>query len=476
MTNKSVLYRNVLLFLISIPFCPGMETIVPAADFDFNSAWQQVLEKSNSLIAEQANIDRADYERQAARDLYLPQINLTGGYIYLDDQVQLTPSAIFDSMPVGGLASAQLGIQAKSLGIPPAALEHGLTSTISDREIKSSSLSLLWPLYTGGRISAAQDIATASVDDARQQRVLKLYERFETLCRRYFGVVMVRQLLETKTEVEASLSVHFHHAELMVENGQIAQVEKLQAEASYDKARVEREKSENDLRIAQAALTRLLQDNNVSRPTTPLFINSELPPLETFIAKTLAGHPGLAILDAKEKMATGLADIEKGKYFPEVALLGNYNLYEEDDLASELVPDWFVGLTVSVPLLDRSGRRGRRTAAKSLVSKIEALRKQAREDLSLLVEKTYRQAEQAIAEYNGLASSIRLAKKTLDMREKAFDQGLSTSLDVVDARLYVAGVESQRSHAAYTYVTRLAEILAISGSLNEFDIYQKKGQ
>jgi len=175
-------------------------------------------------------------------------------------------------------------------------------------------------------------------------------------------------------------------------------------------------------------------------------------------------------------MATGLVNVEKGKYFPELALLGNYNLYEEDNLATELVPDWFVGLTVSVPLLDRSGRGGKHRAAESLITKIEALRSQAREDLSLLVEKTYRQAEQAISEYNGLASSLKLAEKTLDMREKAFDQGLATSLDVVDARLYIAGVKTQRSHAAFTYVTKLAGILAISGELDDFVYYQKNAQ
>ena len=164
------------------------------------------------------------------------------------------------------------------------------------------------------------------------------------------------------------------------------------------------------------------------------------------------------------------------KKLGEVALLGNYSLYEEDNLVSELEPDWFVGMGVKLPLLDRSGRSGKRLAAKSLVAKVRALRKQARQDLSLLVERTYRQATQAIAEHNGLASSLKLAIKTLELREKAFDQGLATSLDVIDARLYVAAVKTQRSHAAYTYVTKLAGILAISGELDDFAAYQETAQ
>ncbi|WP_457577374.1 TolC family protein [Desulfomarina sp.] len=462
----------VSLFLFSCAYCPQ----AMCRDFDFSSAWQQLIEKSNGLQAEQANINQAVHKQNAARDLYLPQVNLNGGYLYLDDKIQLSPDDILDSMEAGSMIEGQLGALGQAMGFSPEALQNGFTSTISDREIKSSSLSLLWPIYTGGRITAAQDIAGASVAEARKQHDLKLYDQFRELCRRYFGVVLLSQLLDTRTEVENSLKIHLHHAQLMVENGQIAQVEKLQAEASHDKAKVDRKKAASSLRIARAALTRLLQEESPVKPTAPLFINRNLPDLNTFLKKTLADYPALAILEAKKQMAKDLVTVEEGKYYPEVALLGNYNLYEEDTLAGKMMPDWFIGLAVKIPLLERSGRGGKRLAAKSLIKKVDALEKQAREDLSILVEKTYWQLRQAITEYDGLGSSLKLAEKTLELREKAFDQGLATSLDVVDARLYVAGVKNQRSHAAFTYVTRLAELLAISGELDLFSTYQHSVQ
>jgi outer membrane protein TolC len=469
-------YRIICILAMVILNVSTQAPISMAGVLDFSTAWQYVTERSNVLVAEKANIDHAEYTRQANRDLYLPQINLNAAYIYLDDKVQLSPQAILDSMPAGDLIGAQLGSLVQSIGLSAGAIEHGLTSTLSDRDITKASLNVLWPLFTGGRISAAQNIAEASLAETKQQHALKLYEQFETLCARYFAVVMVQQLLDTRTEVVESLKIHLQHAQLLVDNGQIAEVERLQAEAAYDKAQVEQEKSANDLLISQAGLTSLLQEKSPVFPSSPLFINLHLPPLDSFIQKTLAGYPGLAILDAKEEMATGVVNVEEGKYYPEVALLGNYSLYEEDNLASELEPDWFVGMAVSVPLLDRSGRGGKRQAAKSLVAKVKALRKQARQDLSLLVERTYRQATQAIAEHKGLASSLKLAEKTLVLRKKAFDQGLATSLDVIDARLYVAAVKTQRSHAAYTYVTKLAGILAISGELDTFAAYQDTAQ
>lgn len=447
-------------------------TLVSAGDFNFSSAWQQVRQKSHVLKAEQANMDHAAYLQSAARDLYLPQVNLSGGYLRLDEDITLGPDAIFDSMPAGAQAgSIFYGLLENPYGISRSQASAGLTSTISDKNISSSSVNLLWPLYTGGRITAAQEIATASVDEAQHQHELKISSQFETLCQRYFGAVLTGRILAARVEVEASLQLHLEHACLLVENGQIAEVERLQAEASYDKARVDRQKTASNLGITQTALTRFLQEETMARPTTGLFVNRRLPLLETVTQETLNGYAGLAILDAKEEMATGLVKVEQGKYYPEVALIGNYNLYEEDSLAADLMPDWFVGISVSFPLMDRSGRSNKVKAAKSQITRVDALRCQARQDLALGVEKTYRLIEQAIAEHDGLASSQILAEKTVELREKAFAQGLSTSLDVVDARLYVAGVKIQRAHAAYNYVMELAKLLAISGHTNEFTQY-----
>jgi len=55
---------------------------------------------------------------------------------------------------------------------------------------------------------------------------------------------------------------------------------------------------------------------------------------------------------------------------------------------------------------------------------------------------------------------------------KAFNQGLSTSLDVVDAELFLAEVRAQRSVAVYNYVVAIAKLLAVSGGLEDFLLYQ----
>jgi len=137
----------------------------------------------------------------------------------------------------------------------------------------------------------------------------------------------------------------------------------------------------------------MLKSPDIIVPTDTLFVSDRLPSVDTFIATTMNNYPGLGVLDSKKEQASGVVDIEKGKYLPTVALFGNVNIYEEDDLLNKLLPDWFIGVGVNFPLMDRTGRTEQVSAAKSTLKRLEHLQLQARSDLSVLVEQTYLQVE-----------------------------------------------------------------------------------
>ncbi|QSA18409.1 TolC family protein, partial [Vibrio furnissii] len=57
------------------------------------------------------------------------------------------------------------------------------------------------------------------------------------------------------------------------------------------------------------------------------------------------------------------------------------------------------------------------------------------------------------------------------LRQKAFSQGLSTSLDVVDAELYLASIRTQQAAAGFNYLISLTKLLAISSEMTTFPQY-----
>lgn len=466
-------YRVVALLIGVLSFClVPLQLMAKEVEMSFADAWSSVVAGNDTLQAARADMESADHKKDAARGLYLPEITVSASYLYLDDDIELSPLDVLDSMAAGDQLKPLIAGLAASYGMSAAQLESGLTSTIHDREALISSISAKWPLYTGGRISAVQDIAAGKYKEATHKFRLQVLTQFETLSRYYFGAILAKKVFETRKEVEAGLKQHLDHAILLEEQGQIAKVERLQSQASHDKAVVERKKAGRDLDIARLALTRMVKKTETVIPSDALFAQESLPGMKELLDRTLRGYPGLQLLQSKKDQVAGLVAVEKGKYYPTVGLFGTYSLYEEESLATELAPDWILGVGVSIPIIERSGRSGKVKAAQSTIKKIESLKSQVRSDLAVLLEKTYQQAEQALEEYQGLGSSERLAEETVYLRIKAFSQGLSTSLDVVDAELFLAGVKSQRAVALFNHVISLAKLVAMSGDLPSFFQYQ----
>ncbi|EKO6517086.1 TolC family protein [Vibrio cholerae] len=454
--------KSLSLAICSILFMP----IAHAAPLSFQEAWDLLQQQNNSLAAQRANVERYAHLKDATQNLNLPSVSVGANFTRLDQDVTLSGKQIFDStgqaLPALPPTLAQL---VAGIG--------SIQSTITERDIFTSSIRAIWPIFTGGRITAAQDAAAGREDEAQSQLAMEIQARYEDLAKYYFSVVLAKEVLATRIAVEEGLTQHRDNALKLEQQGQIAHVERLQADASLDKAKVERKKAQKTLDIAQSALTQILGATETVEPSGMLFINTSLPPMHAFIEQTLNTYPGLSLLDAKEKQASSLIKAEQGKYYPEVYLYGDYSLHEDDSLASQMKPDWLVGVGVNIPLIENSGRSEQVKAANSAVNQVRYLKAQAKQDLSVLVEKTYLEAEQALEEVTGLNSSLNLAQENLRLRQKAFSQGLSTSVDVVDAELYLASIRTQQSLASFNYLISLNKLLALSSEMSSFSTYHQ---
>ncbi|GLQ74835.1 membrane protein [Vibrio penaeicida] len=447
--------------LITLPFSAQSQPV------SFDQAWQIVQQQSDALSASRANLQRYQHLQASKDSLNLPKVTLSANYTRLDDDVTLSAGQVAESS----------NVDLSGLGhmLPPSVIQSlaGASSTITEKDIFSSSIRAIWPIFTGGRITAAQEIAKGQTEEARSQLEMERQAKFEDLTKFYFSVVLAKKVVETRHAVEDGLEKHRNFALKMEKQGQIAKVERLQAEASLDKAKVDRKKAERDLDIAKTALAKMLNVKDVQLQSA-LFINDSLPPMSAFVDQTLNTYPGLQLLDAKEQQASNFVKAEDGKYFPNVYLYGDYTVYEHDSLASQMKPDWLVGVGVSIPLIDSSGRSDRSQAAHSAVQQVQHLKAQAQKDLQVLVEKTYLEAEQAKEEVNGLTSSLNLASENLKLRQRAFSQGLSNSLEVVDAQLYLASIKTQQHAARFNYLIALNKLLALSNEMTTFHQYEHR--
>ncbi|MEZ9702330.1 TolC family protein, partial [Vibrio sp. 10N.286.45.F3] len=157
-----------------------------AAPLTFSEAWQILQENNNSLAAQRANVERYQHLQNSTSSLNLPSITLGANYTHLDSDVTINGEQFADSL--SGVPAGLSGIGAALPGLTSAL--GGITSTITEQDIFSSSIRAVWPIFTGGRITAAQTAAEGKSEEAQSQLLMEKQARYEDLSKYYFSVIL----------------------------------------------------------------------------------------------------------------------------------------------------------------------------------------------------------------------------------------------------------------------------------------------
>ena len=428
-------------------FLPFLISITLSASMTIDEAWQSVELKNDGLKAESSDVKRAELKSSSAKSMYLPSVSITGSYTHLSDPVKIEGEVDLSTLP---------------LPLPNIPFELDLTK----QDIFLADLNVLWPLYTGGKIDAAQDIYAAQVNEAKAKQAMKKDVEFLKLIKYYYGVVVSESLLQTRMKAEKALEIHYENAKKLKAQGQIAKIELLNAEVKLDSARIETSKARHKFEIASSALASVTKLRD--KPDSKLFVNENMQNEDYYKDETAKNYAGLRVLDAKAAQSDSLISIKEAAWHPEVAAFGNINLYRDDSPLMETLPTWFAGVMVKFDLLQRKDRSEDIQAAELLNAKVKYLKAQAIEDLRLLVEKTYKEMLSDYEEFNALNSSIELARENYRLREIAFKEGLSTSVELVDAQMFLLGARTKRLNAAYNFVQKVSQLTVLSGDREVF--------
>jgi len=414
------------------------------AEMTIDEAWQSTASKNDGLKANSSDVKRAELKSSSAKSMYLPSVTLTGSYTHLDDNIKIEDTL---TLPVSG---TQLPFRID----------------LSEQDVFLADLHVLWPLYTGGKIDAAQDIYAAQVNEAKAKQEMKKDVEFLKLVKYYYGVVVSESLLQTRLQAQKALEIHYDNAKKLKAQGQIAKIELLNAEVKLDAARIETSKAKHKFEIAASALASVTK--LISKPSSKLFVNENMQTEDYYKNETQKNYAGLKVLDAKASQSNSLITIKEAAWHPEVVAYGNYNLYKDDSPIMSTLPTWFAGVMVKINLLERKDRSEDVQAAELLNAKVKHLKAQAIEDLRLLVEKTYKEMLSDYEEFNALNSSVELAHENYRLREIAFKEGLSTSVELVDAQMFLLGAKTSRLNAAYNFVQKVSQLTVLSGDREMF--------
>jgi outer membrane protein TolC len=447
------------------------ENAIPKISFE--DALQRMLSSNDSVIAAKSEEDQRRYEKSAAFGLYFPKIETKANAVRLSEPVTVDlndiRTAILEvqkaTLSGAGLTPAQVNAvnQATAAKVPP------FEKTLVEDRFITVDAGIKGPIFTGGKISAANDAATARIHEASYKLDDTRNRLISELVSRYFGLRLASKVVEVRKLVLEGMTHHLSDSKALEKNGMIARVERLHAEVSYADAERELKKSERTRDLSITALNNTLSSNGQIEPSTALFIFSDIEAVELFQRSAIEKNPLLKQIQTNRDLAHALYNKELSAFSPDIFYYGNYNLYGYK--TPESMPKWMVGVGATATIFEGFSGYEKVRAARSQEERVLALENKARKDIRTLVDKNYQELMLSLEQYHSIQSSFTFAEEYLRVREKAFKEGAATSLDVVDARLAFAKVRIDRLKAVYDFDVALSSLLEASGMSSQFIQY-----
>jgi outer membrane protein TolC len=189
--------------------------------------------------------------------------------------------------------------------------------------------------------------------------------------------------------------------------------------------------------------------------------------MEEFKQLAREKHPGLRQLRTERKRSHDAVSAARADWFPTIALFGYRELYTKD--LTILEPEWAVGAKAQwdLPILGGAESRAKVSSAKALERSLVSKEEQTLDNINLLVEKRWRELEHAKGRLASLVKTRELADEALRSQTRAYEAGLATGLDVVDAELALARLQVGDLKAHFDAVVAWLGLLEASGDVAE---------
>jgi outer membrane protein len=400
-----------------------------------------IAEKTSERVAiAEAGVSRADGGKLLARSEKLPQ--LVGAASY-DRTLKSEFEGLFDSDPT------EPGGDVDFSNLP-----------FGQANVYRFGLSFSQVLYSGGRIKAQQaqastrrDSAGLNLDSAQAQNTLDVAEA-------YYDAALTDWLVSiaeaTYAQADKSLTVTSdQHAA-----GRVSEFELLRARVARDSLQPAVVRARNNREVAYLRLKQLLE----LPLDQPLALTADLdgpalsPPAR--FAAPLAEAESQTVSPLRlaveqvgndVKVAEQAIAVARSERKPAVSFRSDYGLVDYPNSVPNFTDwrqNWTLGVALSLPILDGGRIKANEAIARAGVEEASATLRLARELDALDRASTRSDLTAARAEWEASGSTIQQAQRAYEIAELRFTEGLSTQLELSDARLQLAQSQVTRAEAA----------------------------
>ena len=398
--------------LLAMPVAGATSALALSVD----DVMARAAEASDDADASQAAVFRAVAEKRRALSEWLPQVNGIASYdrtiatIYDDEQLEGTP--------------------------------------FGQRNAYALSLSVVENLFAGFASTSRRKAALANMTSAQvglaQARAQAVYDCVQA----YYDALLAAELESIASATYAQADAVLQSLEASYGQGNSSEFDFLRAKVARDTQQPAVVRARVDRDVALLRLKQLLNipDEQSVTLTSALEATQTTPP-ELDPATRAPVRQANALLDAQ------LATLErvKSQHYPRLDANFQYaRLAFPGGLPgwNDFSTNWTVGLALSVNLFSGLRISGDIAYAKADVHEARARLRQTQERSRLDTFDALQQLEAARVTLDAASGTITQAQRTYDIATTRFAQGISTQLELNDARLQLQTAKTNRAQAA----------------------------
>jgi len=422
-------------------------TTVGAQELTLDSAVNAALVNNPEVMAARERAAAASKRLDGGKSHRLPKIGLSESFIYTNN-----PAEVF----------------ALSLNQGRFDMDEFFLSDPNNPDPLSTFVTRLdfeLPIYTGGKLSArvGQAEAMATAEDYllahTQEKVI-----FGTMTA-YVNLAKAREHRELLEKARSTTAEHVRLAEKYAAQGVILDADVLQAKVFLAEMDELLTQATNGAGLAQAALNfQMGADQTLPRELAPL--TPAMPvvgDLNDWIAAAIEDRRDLAA--ARLKLDAGRLEEKAARpgYFPEIAVMGNYSLYD-DTLFGSNGHNGSVMAIARINLLGGGSNNAARVAARHETASFEADIRRFEEGIRLEVQQAWQDRATAETRHSTAKSSVAAATEAARVRESRFKQGLDKMIDLLDAETGLREAEMREMVARYDVALDTNRLRYVSGA------------
>jgi outer membrane protein len=476
-----------LLAMTTLPAFAQTPPPIPPGPLTLEQVLALAEPRSESVQIAQAGIRRADGAQVQARSGRYPQLSAAASY---DRALASEFEGVFDTNSSGPACAPfspnpQAPVEARVAEIERAidcgAVGGGFFGSGSGTDFSNlpfgrkntwrASLTFSQNLYSGGRLGAQAEVATLGQESAglalTTARAQMLYE----VTQAYYDAVLSDRLVAIAAATLEQAGSTLKQTQAGFDAGTQPEFEVLRARVSRDNQSpvLIRQRANRDIAMFrlkqlldlpadyQLELTDALNDESL--PPPPMFaervanVERLRPDPDPNAPQMNAPLPDrIAVTEAattvrQREAALRLTEAQK---MPSVQFNTSYVriAYPEGAFPSFDRSNWLVGVSMSVPILTGGRQRGDEAVARAELEQSRAQRQQVEELARVDSRSALAELLASRAAWEATAGTVQQAQRAYQIANVRFTNGVSTQLELSDARLSLQQAEANRTQAA----------------------------